>query len=272
MYNKLYGRIIRSSIWLAPDAQRIAWITLISVMDQDGFVDMACPANLAHMARISLEDAIASIEAFTSPDPADPSQEHEGRRIERVPGGYVVLNAHKYNDLATAEQIRKGNRDRAQLYRERHKKPVTVTKHPLLLPNSNAPVTPSVSGPVPVPGPEPSEALQTGLSKTLPSQAPAAPAGPKASSVPRGTRIPPDFALTPKRAAFALGEGLAPERTFDAFCDYWNAKPGQAGTKLDWDRTWQTWCRTQADRIPGVRRPGARAPTTAELEARHAHE
>src|SRR6478672_1886798 len=100
MYNKLYAKIVHSTIWLAPDAHRIAWITLLALMDQDGYANLATTANLAHVERITLDEANAGVKAFESPDPLEPTQEHEGRRIERVPGGWIVLNAEKYRKVA----------------------------------------------------------------------------------------------------------------------------------------------------------------------------
>jgi len=38
---------------------------------------------------------------------------------------------------------------------------------------------------------------------------------------------------------------LDPERTFAKFCDYWKAKPGKQGTKLDWLATWRNWVREE---------------------------
>jgi len=38
---------------------------------------------------------------------------------------------------------------------------------------------------------------------------------------------------------------LDPERTFAKFCDYWKAKPGKQGTKLDWLATWRNWVRQE---------------------------
>jgi hypothetical protein len=127
MYNKLYGKIVTSSIWLAPDAHRIAWITFLALMDQDGMVRMASAANLAHTARIALEDAQAAIQTFENPDEFDTDQENGGRRIERVPGGWIVLNAKRYRDMATAEQIRAHTRERVAQYRLRKACNASVT-------------------------------------------------------------------------------------------------------------------------------------------------
>lgn len=38
---------------------------------------------------------------------------------------------------------------------------------------------------------------------------------------------------------------LDPGRTFDAFRDYWIAKPGKDGVKLDWTATWRNWVRNE---------------------------
>lgn len=64
----------------------------------------------------------------------------------------------------------------------------------------------------------------------------------------RATRIPDDFLLTPERRLVAEAERLPAERTFATFRDYWVAKPGKAGRKLDWDATWRVWCRNQFSR------------------------
>lgn len=69
-----------------------------------------------------------------------------------------------------------------------------------------------------------------------------------ASREPNGTRIPDDFDLTPQRRGIALSEHLDPDRTFASFRDYWTAAAGQRARKRDWDATWRTWCRTEADR------------------------
>ena len=74
----------------------------------------------------------------------------------------------------------------------------------------------------------------------------------------RGSRIPEDFEPD-------LGEALVhglnlPAATKEAanFKDYWRAKPGAAGVKLDWEATWRVWCR----RAAGDTIMGPAAPTT----------
>lgn len=38
---------------------------------------------------------------------------------------------------------------------------------------------------------------------------------------------------------------IDPGKTFDSFRDYWIAKPGKDGRKLDWTATWHNWVRNQ---------------------------
>ena len=53
------------------------------------------------------------------------------------------------------------------------------------------------------------------------------------------------------RHALLVGEELPhvnQDREFERFCDYWRAKPGKDGRKLDWVSTWRNWMRTAEDR------------------------
>lgn len=65
-----------------------------------------------------------------------------------------------------------------------------------------------------------------------------------------GTRLPDDF--TPSPEMFAWFREHCPHvdgKTEHAqFCDYWHAKPGKDGRKLDWAATWRRWMRTAEER------------------------
>lgn len=65
------------------------------------------------------------------------------------------------------------------------------------------------------------------------------------------SRLPQDWTPEGEPAAYAEQQGFT--RTQIArmamdFRDYWTAKPGKDGTKLDWVATWRTWVRREADR------------------------
>ena len=64
----------------------------------------------------------------------------------------------------------------------------------------------------------------------------------------RGTRLPPDFLPDQGGQELALSLGLDLQATLDHFRDFWTAKPGQGGVKLDWQATWRNWCRNTRGR------------------------
>jgi len=63
----------------------------------------------------------------------------------------------------------------------------------------------------------------------------------------RGSRLQADFCLTNDWKEFCRAErsDLDPQKVFDGFKDYWIAKAGQQGVKLDWFATWRNWVRNQ---------------------------
>lgn len=144
MYNKLFTKILDSSIWLEDDATRIVWLTLIAVMDEDGFCQFASAANIAHRARVSVPDAERAIACLESADRHSSDPDHDGRRIERVPGGWMVLNAIKYRQFVTRAVIRDQTRERVTRFREK-KRISNATKAECNAEPAecNAPVTPS---------------------------------------------------------------------------------------------------------------------------------
>ncbi len=136
MYNKLFTKILDSSIWLEDLPTRIVWVTFLAMMDQDGTVALSGIGNVAGRARVSEKEATHAIKVLESPDTRNPGQDRDGRRIERIPGvGWVVLNASKYRDLIKAETIRAQTRERVR--RHRGNAPVT---------QANEKVTPSGAG------------------------------------------------------------------------------------------------------------------------------
>lgn len=121
MYNKLFTKILDSSIWLEPDATRIVWLTLIAAMDEEGWTQFASVANLAHRARVSLPDAELAVKALESPDPNSSDPDNEGRRIERCAGGWLVLNSEKYREMVTRSIIKEQTRLRVAEFRKKRK-------------------------------------------------------------------------------------------------------------------------------------------------------
>jgi len=118
MYNRLFTKILDSSIWLEADATRIVWITLLAAMDEDGYAHFSCNENLAHRANVPVEALESALKILESPDKFNPDDEFQGRRIERVTGGgWLVLKAPYYRTLLTREIAREKTRLRVQKHR-----------------------------------------------------------------------------------------------------------------------------------------------------------
>jgi hypothetical protein len=96
-------------------------------MDEDGFAQFASVPNLAHRARVSLEAAQEAVRALESPDLNSSDPDNGGRRIERVPGGWTVLNAEKYRTLVTRLVQREQTRDRVRKHRASKGNDTTVS-------------------------------------------------------------------------------------------------------------------------------------------------
>jgi len=64
----------------------------------------------------------------------------------------------------------------------------------------------------------------------------------------RGSRLPDDWTLPEDWKAWAEVErpDLNIKSVADSFRDFWIAKPGNGGVKLDWQATWRNWIRSQS--------------------------
>lgn len=144
MYNQIWTKILDSSIWLEDTETRIVWITFLAMMDKNGMVRLSSIGNVANRARVSVEAAQAAIDCLSDPDVYNPDQEHEGRRIERIPGeGWRVINKDKYQKMMTAARIQAQSVESSRAYRERKKE--SVTEGDTAVTNSDQSVTLSES-------------------------------------------------------------------------------------------------------------------------------
>lgn len=121
MYNKIFTKILDSSIWMEPTPTRIVWLTMLAAMDEDGFVQFASIPNLAHRAILPIPETTEAVKTLESPDINSSDPDNEGRRIEKVPGGWIVLNAKKYRELVTRVVVKEQTRLRVAAHREKKK-------------------------------------------------------------------------------------------------------------------------------------------------------
>src|SRR6218665_2786899 len=82
----------------------------------------------------------------------------------------------------------------------------------------------------------------------------------------RGTRIPDDFTITDQMRAWAAERcpGMDINLATEKFVNYWQARPGKNGTKLDWFATWRNWLLSDFERLPAQRGPSPPKVTAAE--------
>lgn len=94
---------------------------------------------------------------------------------------------------------------------------------------------------------------------------------PSGSSPPKptkGTRLADDWEPDEENRRYATERGVDPDREAENFRDYWIAKPGSGGVKLDWARTWKRWVRTAAEgRGKGKSQPSGTARAGKSLSA-----
>lgn len=144
---KLYSSILDSTIWAEPAPTVKVWLTLLAMADANGFVDGAM-LGVMRRAIVSRDECEVAIRTLESPDPDSKTPDYEGRRIERMQGGWKILNHRKYRDLRTETQVAVA--ERVKKHRERHPKTMLPVTHVTNVTPSNGmkrpvtPVTPEV--------------------------------------------------------------------------------------------------------------------------------
>lgn len=108
-YTKLFSSLLTSSVWCEDNATRITWITLLALCDARGMVEGSIP-GIANQAQLSVEDAQRAMGKLMGPDPYSRTPDHDGRRIEAVRGGWIILN---YLDYRNKLQEKEGSKARA---------------------------------------------------------------------------------------------------------------------------------------------------------------
>lgn len=117
-YTKIFGSLLHSTVWQAPAPTRLVWITMLVLADRDGLVEASVP-GLARAANVTLEECEEALEAFLAPDKYSRTPDHDGRRIDAVRGGWLLLNFEYYRELKSPEHIREHDAARQQRKRDR---------------------------------------------------------------------------------------------------------------------------------------------------------
>jgi hypothetical protein len=226
-YSKLFSQIVGSTIWAEDHTTRIVWITLLALKDKFGEVN-GTPVGLARIANVTVAECNAALAKFLSPEP---SRHDDGRRIEEIEHGWLILNHAKYQRLASKEDSQERNAERQRRFRMRHDITVTKRNAPVTPHNASVTVNRDISdSDVDVDTDKKEKKDNNTASKTR-------------SVDGRGTRLPEDWQPSEEDRAFAIDLGLDASHEAADFKDYWTSVPGPKARKLDWSKTFRNRCR-----------------------------
>lgn len=112
-YTPVFREFTTSSMWAESPATRCVWLWLMLNADPEGCVPGTIP-GLAVAANVSLDETRAAVDKFMAPDPDSNTPDHEGRRLEKVPHGWRILNFEYWRELAKHEGEKARKRKWAQ--------------------------------------------------------------------------------------------------------------------------------------------------------------
>jgi len=115
---KLFGSILDSSIWDTPGHIKLVWITMLAMADKYGEVDSSIP-RLAVRAGVTREQCEEALKCFLSPDPDSRNKDNDGRRIDEIQGGWLLLNHEYYRNLMSKEDQTEQSRLRMAKHRSK---------------------------------------------------------------------------------------------------------------------------------------------------------
>lgn len=94
-FTKLDSGIVDSSLWAEPAETRVVWITLLAKCDKTGYARLS-ESGLQRASNVPMPAVRIALERFQSPDTDSRTPDNEGRRVEKMAGGWHILNYEKY--------------------------------------------------------------------------------------------------------------------------------------------------------------------------------
>ena len=146
----LFAKIVDSSLWSEPDYVVKVFLTMIAKKGPDHIV-RASAFNIGQWAKKDEIEVIEAIKILCSPDAKriEP-QPFDGRRLQKVDGGWLILNGQYYHKLMKVEQWREYNKIKQAEYRRKKAqkalqgeitKPAPIVDPPYVAPTSGASAT-----------------------------------------------------------------------------------------------------------------------------------
>lgn len=114
-FAKLYGdRLVQSSLMDENVSTRWVFLFMCARADAAGRFYAATLEGLARAANVTTGQARKAVERLEAADAASTTPDNEGRRIRRIPGGWLVLNLEKFRGYQTKRQREEADRKRRQ--------------------------------------------------------------------------------------------------------------------------------------------------------------
>lgn len=217
-YATVFRSTLQSTVWQRPDPIRLVWLTMLMLADSEGNVFASIP-GLAHTARVSVADCETAIREFQQSDHYSRDSSNDGRRIEEIDGGYLLLNYKKWCARARSKARREQNAEHQRNKRKSLKDKECQQPSATISPEAEAEADTEAN---------PSE------DKNPLRERPAR----------KKNQLPAGFDLTPMRAKEALSRDLDPKQEMQAFRDWAQAK---GTTYKDWEAAWRNWCNKSAE-------------------------
>jgi hypothetical protein len=118
---KVFPCLLTSSLWQMETLEtKVVWVTLMTLTNRDGLVEVSLP-GLAKLAGVSIEKCAEAITRLQQPDPYSRNPGSDGRRIEKAPRGWRLLNHSMYREKYGTEERREYLARKQREYRQRRR-------------------------------------------------------------------------------------------------------------------------------------------------------
>lgn len=121
----IFTSMLDSSVWMEPYPVRVLWTAMLALKEADHVVRYTA-FQLAKRANMTEREVLDCLKILSEPDTRriEP-QPFDGRRIEKVEGGWLVLNGQKYEDEMRLLSRRAYNARKQREYRQVKKNSAT---------------------------------------------------------------------------------------------------------------------------------------------------
>ena len=136
----LWSVVVKSSLWQEPDHVVKVFMTMLALKDYD-HVYRGNAFHLAGDSRKSEVEVLDALKVLASPDKIrKQKQEHDGRRIQAVEGGWLILNGEHYQKEMRIEMKKRRDRKSQAAFRQRRKE--AIERGEIIIPKKPRPSKP----------------------------------------------------------------------------------------------------------------------------------